>query len=124
MRLRVAITVIILILYVGLFNVYIYNFLAWSPYFGKVFYNCLTLSVLVFAYYDRRLAFVNSYHRQSNYVIFLCIFINYGFILCTILEIFDPKKHPEYMFYSFDGGVLAVTITIFWNELKFKVFND
>lgn len=123
MKLRIAITIIVLILYVGLFSLYILEFLNWSPYFDRVFYNCLTGGAMLFLLLDTTFGFVNSYHKQFWQVLFISIITNYLFILLKLFEVFNPKQ-PQPMFYAFDVTVLLVTITIFYNEIKYKVMTD
>jgi len=123
MQIRIAITIIALILYVGLFDVYIFQFLVWTPYFGKLFYNWLTFGAALFVLLDWKCGFINEHHRNFNLLIFISILVNYLFIILTITEFFNTK-YPMHMFYAYDGTVLFVTTTIFFNEWKYKVMGD
>lgn len=120
MKLRIGITIIALILYVGSFNLYIFMFLQWTAFFDKLFYTCITSGAVAFAVIDWKAGFVNSYHKDFNLLLFLCILTNYLFILLKMFEVFNPA-HPQPMFYAFNATVLITTITIFFNELKYKV---
>lgn len=123
MKLRVGITIVSIILYTGLFNLYIFEFLRWTPYFDRVFYNCLTGGAICFAVIDWKAGFVNDYHKQFNTLLFLCIITNYVFILLKLFEVFNPE-HPQPMFYSFDVSICLITLTIFYNEIKYKIMTD
>lgn len=123
MKLRIGITILAICIYVALFNVYIFQILNWSPYAGKVFYTLLTSGAISFALIDLKAGFVNTYHKQFNLLLFLCVLANYGLILAKLFELINPMN-PQPMFYAFNGSVLFVTITIFFNELKYKVMGD
>lgn len=123
MKLRVGITIIALILYVGLFDLYIFQFLTWSPYFDKLFYNWLTFGTLLFALLDFKAGFINEHHRRFNLLIIISILVNYLLIILTVSDVFN-YKHPQPMFYSYDGAMCALTATIFYNEIKYKILSD
>src|ERR1700759_915828 len=98
MRLRIAITVIVLILYVALFDVYIFWFLDFSVYFDKMLYNWLTFGALLFVLLDYLCGFVNSHHRRFTLLIFLSVLVNYLLIMATVAQFFNTKE-PRNMFY-------------------------
>lgn len=122
MKIRVAITIIMLILYVGLFNLYLFELTRINIRMSKIFYNCLTWGALSFFILDLRAGFVNSYHKQFNLLLFLCVLIN-GFII-TMTHLKWIKGGTDIMFYSFDFSILAITLTIFICEIKYKTFHD
>jgi hypothetical protein len=123
MKLRVGITIIALIVYVGLFDLYIFEFLNWSPYFDKLFYNWLTFGTWLFVLLDWKTGFVNEHHKCFNFLIFLSLLVNYLFIILTVTEFFNTK-HPLNMFYAYDTTILVITCTIFYNEIKYKIMSD
>jgi len=123
MRARLSISIFAVILYVALFNTYVWNILTWGVYLGKLFYNGLTLWAILFAFLDLKLGFVNDYHKQFNTLLFCCVFMNYGLIILKLLEVINPMT-PQPMFYTFNGGVFFITVTIFFNEIRYKIFTD
>ncbi len=123
MKARIAITIIALVIYLGLFSLYIFKFLTWSPYFDKLFYNWLTVGAISFAILDLKAGFINSHHAQINLIIFLSVLVNYLFIILATIEFFNYKS-PFPMFYAYNGSVLVITLTIFFNELKYKIMGD
>jgi hypothetical protein len=123
MRLRIAISIIILCLYVGLFNLYIYELTKIDIKSSKLFYNCLTLGAIVFFLIDSKAGFVNIYHKQFNFLLILCVIVNYIIIILTHYGILDGNR-PIPVFYSFNGSVFAITLIIFERSIKYKVFNE
>lgn len=123
MKLRISITIIVLILYVGLIDLYIFEFLKWTPYFDKLFYTWLTIVVLAFGVIDWKCGFVNKHHSRFNLLIFISIVFNYLLIIATVSQFFNTRE-PRYSFYAYDSAVLFVTLTIFFNELKYKILGD
>ena len=123
MKARIGITIFSVILYVALFNVYVWSLLNWEIYNSKLLYNIITLWSLVFAFLDLKLEFVNDYHKQFNTLLFCCIFINFLFSILTLTEVFSLNS-PKYMFYTFNGGVFFITVAIFFNEIRYKIFTN
>lgn len=123
MKIRVAITIIVLILYVGLFNLYIYDLTRVDIKTSKLFYNYLTFGGLLFFLLDIKAGFVNEYHKQFNLLLVLCILINYIIIILVHSEVLSSKNTWP-IFYSFDLSVFAITLTIFICEIRYKTFND
>lgn len=109
-----------LILYVGLFNLYIYDLTRIEISISKMFYSGLTGLTLLFFIADLKAGFVNGYHKQFNLLLFLCVIINNGIIFCTHGGL--PK--PKIMFYAFNLSVFAITLTIFVCGWKYKTFRD
>lgn len=119
MKIRIFITIGVIIIYVTLFNVYLYELTKMPIKFSKLFYNYLTLGMLVFAILDLKAGFVNFIHQQFNLICFMCLIINYIIIILThhvILKNTDP------LFYAFNGGVFAVTIAVLINGIKHDIF--
>ncbi len=123
MRLRIALTIMAVILYVGLFNLYIYDLTCIDIKTSKLFYNYLTLSAVSFFVADLKSGFVNSYHKQFNLLLILCIIVNYILIICTH-EQWIKNQNVEIMFWSFDVSVFVITVTIFYYSFKYKTFDD
>lgn len=121
MRARLALTVIALILYVGLFNVYIYDLTRIDMRCSKLFYNYLTAGAVLFYLLDSKLGFVNSYHKQFSLLFILSILVNYVIIILVLSLVLHDNK-PKQMFYSFNISVFVITLTIFICELKYKTF--
>lgn len=121
MKARVAIIIIALILYVGLFNLYIYDLHRIDIKHSKLFYNYLTFSAISFFLIDLKAGFVNEYHKQFNLLLILCVLINYILIICVHQEIIQGT-YP--MFYCFDFSVFAITLVIFICEMRYKTFRD
>jgi hypothetical protein len=121
MRARIVITVIALILYVGLFNVYLYDLTRINIATSKIFYNLITLFGVGFFALDIKAGFVNHIHKQFNLLLILCVLINYVIIICTHAEWITDTDN---LFYSFNVSVFAITLTIFICEMKYKTFRD
>lgn len=121
MKTRIYITIIAIILYVGLFNFYIYE-LTRIPYRNAVlFYNYLTLSTVVYFLLDWKSGFINKWHEQLNLICILCVIVNYIIIILTHHVILTK---PIPMFFAFNGGIFAVTILILINGVKHGYFKD
>ena len=119
MRLRMVITVTVLILYVGLFNVYLYDLTRIKIENTKILYNCLQfMAVSTFAF-DVAASFVNSHHRQFSFLLILCVLVNYILIIFTHAQWI---KNTDAMFYSFNFSVFIITLTIFFCEIRYKTF--
>jgi len=121
MRARLILTTIAVILYVGLFNIYILELTRCDIKTEKLFYNYLTAGALIFALADLKAGFVNTFHSQFNLLLFLCIIFNYSLIILTHLQVLCQ---PLPMFYTFNGGVFFITVTIFFNEIRYKIFTN
>lgn len=121
MRARVVITVVMLILYVGLFNIYIYDLHRIDIKQSKLFYNYLTLGAISFFVADLKAGFVNEYHKQFNLLLILSVIVNYVLIICVHSRLIQGV-YP--MFYTFDFTVFAITLTIFICEINYKTFRD
>jgi len=121
MKARIALTIIVLILYVGLFNVYLFELTRINIGTSKIFYNCLTFSAITFFLLDLKCGFVNSYHKQLNLLLILCVLVNYLIIIAThAMWITDTDN----MFYAFNISVFVITLTIFICEWKYKTLRD
>lgn len=123
MKARIALTVIMILLYVGLFNVYIFNLTRINITTSKLFYNYLTAGAFIFLFLDVKAGLVNSYHRQFNWLLFLSILINYIIIILIHSHVLQPI-HPKAIFYSFNLPVFIITLTIFVCEIRYKTFRD
>lgn len=115
MRARVLITAVALCLYVGLFNLYIYDLTRIDITSSKLFYNYLTAGMTLFYLTDWKVGFVNKYHEQINFICILCVLVNYILIILTHHTIIT---RPIDMFFAFNGGVFVVTILIVINFIK------
>lgn len=123
MKARLALTIAVLILYAGLFNVYIFNLTRIDIRLSKLFYNYLTIITVAFFGLDMMAGFVNRYHKQFNLLLFLCILVNYGIIILVHHLVLHENK-PKQMFYSFNISVFVITLTIFICEIKYKQLRD
>lgn len=119
MKLRIGITISVLILYVGLFNLYLYELTRINIGTSKIFYNCLTFFAVSFFVVDLKAGFINSYHKQFNLLIILCVLVNYILIIFTHTQWI---KSTDSLFYSFNSSVFAITLTIFFCEIKYRTF--
>lgn len=121
MRSRIAITIIMLCLYVGLFNIYIYEFTRINEHYSRLFYDYLTIAALSFFLIDLKCGFVNYHHKQFNLLLILCVIMNNVLRLLTHLGYLEASK-PQQMYYTFDFSVFVITLTIFICELRYKTF--
>lgn len=110
-----------LCLYVGLFNIYIYQFTRIDEHYSKLFYDCLTIGAISFFLIDLKSGFVNYHHKQFNLILILCVIVNNIIRLFTHLGILTDYK-PQQMYYAFDISVFAITLTIFICGWKYKTF--
>lgn len=109
MKVRTYITISAIIIYVLLFNLYLYELTKIPIKNSKLFYNYLTLGMLLFALLDLKAGFVGFMHTQLNLICFSCLIINYIIIILThhvVLKNTDP------LFYVFNGSVFATTLMI------------
>jgi hypothetical protein len=123
MRIRIAITIIALCLYVGLFNVYIHEVTRIDPHYSKLFYDWLTIGAISFFLIDIKCGFVNYHHKQFNLLLILSVIINNVLRLLTHFGTLRDDK-PEQMYYSFNLSVFSITLTIFICGWKYKTFRD
>lgn len=121
MKLRITVTIIVLCLYVGLFNVYIHEYTRIDEHYSKLFYDHLTIAALLFFLIDLKCGFVNYYHKQFNLLLILCVIMNNILRLLTHLGYLEDHK-PQQMYYAFDFSVFVITLTIFFCELRYKTF--
>ena len=119
MKARLTITIIALILYVGLFNLYIYGLHRFDIKCSKLFYNYLTLGAILFFLIDLKCGFVNDYHKQFNLILILSVLLNYVLIICVHQQVINGV-YP--LFYIFNFSVFFITLTIFFCELRYKTF--
>lgn len=119
MKLRIGITIAAIILYVGLFNLYLYDLARIDISTAKIFYNCLQLGAVGLFALEVFFGFVNSYHKQFCFLLILCVLVNYILIIFTHARWI---KDTDMMFYSFNSCVFAITIIIFLCEIKYKTF--
>lgn len=115
---RTLLTLIVLILYVGLFNLYIYELP--RPYMSlkecKLLYNYLTVSMLIFFVADLKYGFDNWLHAQLNFICILSVIINFILIILTHHVIL---KTPVEMFFVFNGSIFATTAMILICSTKY-----
>lgn len=82
-KLRISLCIFALVLYVALFNVYIagmsYGIMPIKTY--KLFYNSLSLGMLLFILLDWKAGFQNYLHQQLNLACILCLIIHYIIII-------------------------------------------
>jgi hypothetical protein len=76
----------------------------------KVFYNCITLCMLLFVSFDYRNGFYSYWHLQFNAACFISLVINYILIILTHLQIINS---PKDMFILFNGLIFVSTIVLF-----------
>lgn len=122
MRVRIAITIFTLCVYLGLFIFYIFELTRIDWHYANLLYNYMTAGAILFVLLDWKSGFVNRYHEQLNLVFILSVLVNYGIIILLRHGVFKDDE-PIPMFYTFDGGFLAVTLSVFANAIRTKLFN-
>lgn len=117
MIIRQALTIGILIVYLVLFNYYIYELtLPDMPIeCKKLFYNYITLGMVVFTFADIKAGFVSYLHEQFNNICILSVVINFILIILTHHTIL---QNPIPMFFAFNGSVFAVTVMIGFSIIR------
>lgn len=118
-KLRISITVASLVLYVMLFNLYIYELQIIDIRIAKLFYNYLTLSMVVFYLIDRSAGFVSYFHKQFNLLCILSVIVNYVIIILTHHKILEK---PIPIFYAFNCGIFLATVMVVKSMIKHKVY--
>lgn len=123
MRARIAISISALCLYLATFNFYIFELTRIDWHYANLIYNYLTAGAILFFLLDLKSGFVNNYHEQINLILILCVLMNYAIIILLRHGVLKDDK-PIYIFYAFNGSVLAITATIFYCGWKYKTFKD
>ena len=120
---RSFICILVLAIYVALFNIYLYQLVNpdWSMKIVKLFYNYLTLSMLIFCLWDTKLGFENEYHEQFNWMCWGCLIINYILIILTHHTILVNCFR---MFICFNGSVFATSLMIFISAKRHGLFKN
>ena len=116
MRVRTIITIAVLCIYLAGFNFYLYELTRIAYPTPTLIYNYLTLGMLLFAFLDIKAGLFPGLHEQFNSICFLSLIVNYTFIILTHHELI---KQPKYMFYTFNGMELVVTIALLVNLKKY-----
>lgn len=114
---RTAVTILILLAYVAMFNFYIYE-LTRSYHWSKIVY-CLCMSGSLLFYHFNRYAECPTI-SGFNDMIFWAIIANFIITLCIYLDILI---NPKQMFYTFNGLIFAVTLSISTNMARHGYFN-
>lgn len=118
-KLRIGVTITMLFLYGMAFNFYIYKLLTTGYDQSVLIYNWTTLLMLIFCVADWKMGFVSAHHKQFNFLGFLCLMVNYLFILLTHHKVLTD---PAWMFITFNSGLFLVTASVFINAIRTKIF--
>jgi hypothetical protein len=120
---RTLLCLIIIILYVGLFNLYIYELT--HPFISlqakKLFYNYLTLGMIIFYVVDSKLGFDNWLHKQLNHISILSVIINF---LLIILNWHLLLNDAVMMFWIFNSAVFLTTSMILISSIRHNAINE
>lgn len=120
---RVYLSVAILAMYVLSFNYYILKMTSGIPeHTYKLMYNYITFSAIILYVSDNKLGIVNFIHEQFNFLLILCVIINYVLIILTHHCLIDGNW--KQMFWSFNGAIFVVTMLILYSIKRHNVLND
>lgn len=120
---RAAISFAALLLYVILFNFYIYEltntFLSYRR--EKLLYDYTTSGMVIYFLIDLKTGFENDLHEQANLICILAVIMNFLFIILTLHDVLaDPVK----MFLTFNGSIIVTTTMILFFGIKYEYFKD
>lgn len=108
---RTFITIVALCLYVILFNVYIYEITKISHRYSALFYNYLTLAMIVFFVLDSKGRRISKIHSQVNAMCFMTVVFNFTIILLTHHIILEWAQ-PIPIFIIFNSGILLICLIV------------
>lgn len=115
---RFLVSIIAVLFYVSLFNVYVV-ILTISTHYAHLLYNYLTLLAMIFFYFNQ---FSNDERISCVNVTFgLCILCNF---LLLILHWHGIINDSRSMFYTFNGLVFAVTIIHLVSGKRYGYFKN
>lgn len=119
---RSFICILVAAVYVALFNLYIYEFISpeWNLKQCKLFYNYLTLSMLIFCLWDMKTGFENEYHEQFNLISCGCLIINY----ILIILIHHTAIKDFRLFIYFNGSVFVTSMIAFISGKRHGLFKN
>lgn len=106
---RAAITLIALCLYVGAFNLYLYELTKVDIRESKLFYNYTTAGMIAFFVIDLKTGFESFYHRQFNLACILAVIANFVLIILTH-HLIITKPIP--MFFTFNSIIFITNLII------------
>lgn len=111
----------IVVVYGLLFNLYIFELthLYWDEHYVKLFYNYLTLGMILFYLIDRECGFVGWFHKQFNWMCIISVIINYIIIILNRHGFFDDTAKLVFTFHS---SIIVVTVLFIVSGIKHKVF--
>jgi|SRR5579863_937401 len=114
---RLIITLAALTVYTFSFNFYIYVLTHpfWDEHYTKLFYNYLTLSMLVFYLIDKYKGVVNAIHGQLNLMCILSVCINY---IIIILNRHGLLSDAVKITMTFNGAIFVTTVMVMWFGLR------
>lgn len=109
-KLRVGITIVVIVIYLALFNFYLYQLI--DPLIplitNRLLYNYMSVGMLLFLVFDWKAGFQNYTHKQLNYGGFWVVIIHYGMVIANYHGVYDPLT----LFIAFDTGVILAGIIL------------
>jgi hypothetical protein len=117
MMFRTILTLSVICIYTALFNLYIYELTHtyWDVHYVKLFYNYLTLGMLLFHLIDHMGKFKGFFHEQFNLVCVWLIVTNY---LIIIANRHGWLSDTFRLTICFNTSVLLTTIIILWTGVR------
>lgn len=123
-KMRVILCTFFLCLYYSLYFYYVWEW-THQDFFNvpecRLFWQCITGGLLTFAFIDWKVGIVYYTHKQLNGICFLSVIFNF---LINILAMSFIIKHPELLFYLFNGLCFVVTVWILIQAKKYEMLND
>lgn len=85
----------------------------------KLFYNYLTLGMIVFFLIDLKTGFESIWHKQFNLIAILCVIINY---IIIILNHHGLLCDSIGVFWIFNGSVFVTSLMILTSGIHHGIF--
>lgn len=120
---RTIITAFVLLIYVILFNLYLYELTLGTLSYRrtKLLYYYITLGMLLFFLIDNKIGIRSFLHEQFNILCIISVIFNYIIaILCYHKILYNPMT----VFVSFNGGILIATIMVLISGGRHGIFKD
>lgn len=119
---RTWLTVISWLLYLGLFNIYIYELTHGLSHRRCILmYSYLTGIMIAICFIDRIYITTWPVHRQFNILSIISILANFVLIILTQHNILTNAKE---MFYIFNGLIIAFTLMIISSIHRYGLYQD
>lgn len=122
---RIIITVLALIIYVGVFCIYVYELP--RPDINlmhcKMIFFSANILMLIFREIDMRSGFVSFYHEQFNTICYASVIINLCLCLAIITGLLN-RDNWQTNLYIFNGSIFATSVLLLKTMAQYGYFKD